>query len=107
MEDTLKRLLIVETEAEQLVAESKAEKERIIQQALIETHQAEQQFKSKIPDIYAEFMQKAEQRAVQSIAELNKRYEERKTNLRELAIDNQQKALEAAVQIIMQAKNNG
>jgi vacuolar-type H+-ATPase subunit F/Vma7/vacuolar-type H+-ATPase subunit H len=102
MEDTLKRLLIVETESEQLVTKSKLDKEQIIQQALTEAHQIEQQFKAKIPDIHASFMQKSKERAVQNIAELDKRYEERKSHLRELAITNQQKALEAAVQIITQ-----
>lgn len=102
MEDTLKRLLTVETEAEQLVAKAQTEREQIIQQALQESHLAEQQFKAKIPQIRTNLLEKAGERATQSIAELNKRYLEREQNLHHLATDNQSKALEAAVHLLMQ-----
>ena len=102
MEDTLKRLLTVETEAEQLVAKAQTEREQIIQQALQEAHQAEQQFKGQIPEIRANFLAKAEERATLSIAELDKRYAERKESLHNLAEENQLKALEAAVHLLMQ-----
>jgi len=102
MENTLKRLLTVETEAEQLIAQVQKQREQIIQQALEEAHQAEQQFQAKIPEIQASFLKKTETRATQTIAELNKRYEERKERLRYLADENQQKALEAAVNLLMQ-----
>jgi len=102
MEDTLKRLLTVETDAEQFVAKAQTEREQIIQQALQEAHQAEKQFKAKIPDLRASFLEKAEIQAAQTIAELKKRYEARKERLNNLAEDNQQKALEAAVHLLMQ-----
>ena len=106
MEDTLKRLLTVETEAEQLVAQAQTEREQIIQQALQEAHQAEEQFKAKIPELQAGFLKKAEARATQTIAELKKRYEERYERLRHLAQENQQKSLEAAVNLLMQVGKN-
>jgi len=56
MEDTLKRLLTVETEAEQLVAKAYTKREQIIQQALREAHQAEQQFETKIPQLHNNFL---------------------------------------------------
>ncbi|KHD04908.1 hypothetical protein PN36_15325 [Candidatus Thiomargarita nelsonii] len=102
MENTLKRLLTVETEAEQLVAQVQKQREQIIQQALEEAHQAEEKFKAKIPEIQASFLKQAETRATQTIAELNKRYEERKERLRSLAQENKQKALEAAINLLMQ-----
>lgn len=102
MENTLKRLLTVETEAEQLVAKAQVEREQLIQQALQESHQAEQQFKAQLPELQASFLAKAEDRATQTIAELDKRYEGRKIHLRRLAEDNQHKALEAAVHLLMQ-----
>jgi len=102
MEDTLKRLLTVETEAEQLVAKAYTKREQIIQQALREAHQAEQQFETKIPQLHNNFLEKAEARATQTIKELHKRYKERKTCLHDLALENQQKALEAAVYLLMQ-----
>ena len=102
MEDTLKRLLAVEIEAEQLVAEAKSERERIINNTLQETQQMEEEFKTKIPNLHTDFLEKSNQRAVQTIAELKKRYEERKENLRKLATDNEQKALDASIQLLMQ-----
>ena len=102
MENTLKRLLTVETEAEQLVAKAQFEREQLIQQALQEAHQTEQDFKAKLPALHASFLEKAEAQATQTIAELNKRYEERKVRLHHLAEENQHKALEAAVHLLMQ-----
>ncbi|EDN65336.1 conserved hypothetical protein [Beggiatoa sp. PS] len=84
------------------MAKAQTEREQIIQQALQESHQAEQQFKDKMPKIRTNFLETAEQRAIQSIAELNKRYLERKENLHHLAEENQPKALEAAVHLLMQ-----
>jgi delta 1-pyrroline-5-carboxylate dehydrogenase len=71
MENTLKRLLSVETEAEQLVAKTQTEREQIIQQALQEAHQAEQQFKAKIPELKAHFLEKTEA-AVQLLMQVGK-----------------------------------
>ncbi len=102
MEDTLKRLLIVETEAEQLVAKANSKRETIIQQALEEAHQMEVQFKTKLPDFHAGWLKKAQVRANQTVAELQKRYEEKQEKLRNLADENQAKALQAALQLLMQ-----
>ncbi len=101
METTLKRLLTVETESEQLVAKANAERERIIQQALEDSHQKEQQFQNRVPELHTHWLEKAQVRAQQTIAELQKRYAERKARLQSLAEENQQLALEAAVQVFM------
>jgi len=102
MENTLKRLLDAEIRAETLVNKAQTEREQSVQQALQEAKQAEQQFKTSVPQLQAHFLEQAEGRATQSIAELSKRYEERKTLLSNLAEDNQQRALNAAVQLLMQ-----
>lgn len=102
MEDTLKRLLTVETEAEQLVNKANSKRETIIQQALEEAHQMEVQFKTKLPDFHAGWLKKAQIRANQTVAELQKRYEEKQEKLRNLADENQAKALQSALQRLMQ-----
>lgn len=102
MEETLKRLLAVEIEAEQLVVHANANREKILQQALHEAHQAQQHFQAKIPEIHAVWLKQAQEKAHQTIDELTKRYEEKKLRLHTLAEENQQKALEAAVQLITQ-----
>lgn len=102
MEDTLKRLLEVEMQAEQLVNQATLMREQKIQQALQAVNQAEQDFVAKQPDLYASYAEKAESRAQQSIAELQKRYEDKKDHLRDLAEQNQQNALDSAVALLMQ-----
>lgn len=102
MEDTLKRLLSVEIEAEQLVEKKQAEREQIIQQALEQAHKAEQDFQATIPKLQASYLETAAQRAEQSIVALKKQYEDKQEYLRKLAEENQQQALEAAVQLLMQ-----
>lgn len=102
MEDTLKRLLEVETQAEQLVNEATQTREQKIQHALHAAHQTEREFEAKQPELYASFVEKAEAHAQQTIAELQKRYEDKKDHLRELAEQNQQNALDAAVALLMQ-----
>ncbi len=102
MEDTLKRLLTIETEAEQLVDKANSKRETIIQQALEEAHQMEVRFKTKLPDFHAGWLEKAQVRANQTVAELQKRYEEKQEKLRNLADENQAKALQAALQLLMQ-----
>ena len=102
MENTLKRLLTVEIEAEQLVAQAQTEREQIIQQALQSAHQAEQAFQAKVPELQANWIAKAEARADQAIAELSKRYEEKQQYIRQLAEENQDNALTAAIHLFMQ-----
>lgn len=102
MENTLKRLLTVEIEAEQLVAQAQAKREQIIQQALQSAHEAEQTFQAKIPELQANWIAKAEARADQAIAELSKRYEEKQQYIRKIAEENQDNALTAAIHLFMQ-----
>ena len=102
MEDTLKRLLSVEIEAEQLVAAKQAERELIIQQALEKARQADEDFQATIPKLQASFLEKAEHAAEQSIVALKKRYEEKQQHLRKLSEENQEEALKAAVNLLMQ-----
>jgi vacuolar-type H+-ATPase subunit H len=102
MEDTLKRLLSVEREAEQLVEKKQAEREQIIQQALEQAHKAELDFQATIPKLQASFLEKAEQRAEQSKITLEKLYTDKQQYLGKLAEENQQQALNAAVNLLMQ-----
>jgi V/A-type H+-transporting ATPase subunit G/H len=102
MENTLKRLLNAETEAEQLVENAKTQREQLIQHALQKAHDAEQNFKQSIPELRAGALEKAKGRAEQGVAELRKRYAERQTSLRNLAEENHDKALDAAIRLVTQ-----
>jgi vacuolar-type H+-ATPase subunit H len=102
MEDTLKRLLEAEKEAERMVDEAKSERNRIVEQALANTQAEEKRFAQRIPEIHADFLKKAETRAEQSIGELKRRYEERTRQLSSLAGQNEEEALESAVELILE-----
>ncbi len=106
MEDILKRLLEVEISAEKMVANSQSQREATVHQTLLDTQQAERQFKSQLPELKANFLQKAELHATQSIAELQKRYTEKKSHLNQLAKENHDKALDAALQLFMNLGKN-
>jgi len=102
----LKRLLEVEINAEKLVANAQSQRETMVHQTLLDTQQTEQQFKSHIPELKANLLQKAELRATQTIAELQKRYTEKKIQLNQLAKENHDKALDAALQLFMNLGKN-
>jgi len=106
MENTLKRLLNAEAEAEKNVANASVQREQIVEQALKEAHQAEINFRDQLPNFKKTFVEKAQQRAEQTIAELNKRYDERKTKLREMAEQQQYKAVDATVNIVLKVGTN-
>lgn len=100
MEDTLKRLLEAEQQAETIVQEGKTRRDEISRRAVEDANEAERHFSARIPEIHAAFLGKARKRAEQTIAELELRYEERKRELRKMAEDHQQEAVETALQLI-------
>jgi vacuolar-type H+-ATPase subunit H len=100
MEDELQRLLDTELQAEALVREADARRERLIQEAREDALRAEQQFEARLPELRGSFMQKAEERAAQGIAGLARRYEEHQKQLRQLAQQREQEAIEAAVALL-------
>lgn len=101
MEDTLKRLLDTEQEAEKIVQAANDERERIVHQAVKDARLAEERFESRIPEIRSSFLEKAEERAAQTIAVLERRYQERHKLLGEHAQQHEAEAIEAAVELIV------
>lgn len=101
MEDELQRLLDTELQAEALVKEADARRERLIRQALEDARNAEQQFETRLPELRASFLEKAEERAVQAVAEQARRYEERRNQLRQSARQREQEATSAAVALLI------
>jgi hypothetical protein len=101
MDDTLQRLLDAEIRAEKTAQQAEAERERMIQSALVEARTEEERFEARIPDLHRSFVDKAEARAEQTVAELKKRYDERHAQLRSLAEEREEEALEAAFAIMI------
>ncbi len=101
MDDTLKRLLDAEMRAEKIARQAEAERENIIQGALLEARAEDERFESRIPDLHGSFVVKADSRAEQTVSELKRRYDERHSQLRNLADEREDDALEAAFSLLM------
>lgn len=101
MENELQRLLDTELQAEALVREAELKREKMIRQALDDARTAEQQFETRLPELRASFMEKADERAQQAVAELARRYEERRARLRALAQEREQEAIQAAMALLL------
>jgi len=100
MDESLQRLLDAEARAEQIVQQADAERERIIQGALLEARGEEDRFEARIPELHASFVEKAEARAEQTSAEIKRRFDERHTQLRNYAEQREAEALEAAFAVL-------
>ena len=101
MEDTLKRLLDAELEAEELVDKVTRECDQITAQARDEAQRAEERFEARIPELRHSYVSKAESRAEQSINELRRRYDERRQQLIKMAEEGQEEALDQAIAVIL------
>lgn len=100
MDKTLKRLLDAEMKAEQIARQADDQRERLIQEALLEARAEESLFESRIPEIHASFQKQAEERARQAIGELKRRYDLKHARLRDLAETREQEALDAAFALL-------
>lgn len=107
MDKTLQRLLDAEITAEQIARRADEERERIIHGALMEAKAEENRFESRIPELHAAFIDKAEARAEQTISELKRRYDERHLQLRNLAEEREQESLEAAFSLLIDPDADG
>jgi V/A-type H+/Na+-transporting ATPase subunit G/H len=101
MDDTLKRLLDAEMQAERLAKQAEEEQEQTIQQAIADAKVENDRYSAQIPELHHAFVAKAEERAEQKIAELHRRYDERHIQLRDQAEQREEDALEAAFQILI------
>lgn len=104
MDDTLQRLLDAEMRAEKIARQAEADRENIIQGALMEARAEEERFESRIPELHDSFIDKADSRAEQTVAELKRRYDERHAQLRNMADEREDDALEAAFALLIDPK---
>ena len=105
VDESLKRLLDAETEAENIIAHADQERQAIIEQARHDVQASEQQLAERIKDIHASFLAQAEQRAQQTIVELKRRHTERTNALRAAALEQEHRALDAAVKILTETSS--
>lgn len=101
MEKTLQRLLDAEMKAEQIHQKANEDRERILQDALLEARAEEGRFEARLPELQNSFQEKALHRAEQTIAELKRRYDERHAELRKYAETREEEALKAAFAVLI------
>ncbi|MDJ0806086.1 MAG: ATPase [Gammaproteobacteria bacterium] len=101
MEKTLQRLLDTEMKAEQIHQRANEERQRILQEAMLEARAEEDRFEARLPELHNGFLEKAQHRAEQTIAELKRRYDERHAQLRKYAEAREEEALDAAFAVLI------
>ena len=104
MENVLQRLLDAELKAQAVVKNAKQERELLVSEAKDEVERAEQRFEARIPEIYASFIDKAEERAQAQINELERRYQERRQLLLETSTQHQQQAIDDVLHLLLHAE---
>ena len=99
MDADLKRLLAIEEEAEQLVADAQAQRQARIAAAREEAEALLRGLETEREAIFARHLQKARERANQAATELQRRYEEQDTRLRNDAQAHHDLALNEALRL--------
>jgi V/A-type H+/Na+-transporting ATPase subunit G/H len=99
-DETLKRLLNAEMEAERIVTRADEERQSIIEQAKRDARAEQQQYADRIADLRASFRAQAEQRAQQAITAMQRRYQEQELALRSSAKLHEQLAIDEALAVI-------
>jgi len=100
VDETLKRLLDAETEAERVVERADEERQSIIEQAKRDVRAAEQQHADHLANIQETLRTQAEQRAQQTIASMQRRYANQSLALRAAAERHEQQALDEALAML-------
>jgi V/A-type H+/Na+-transporting ATPase subunit G/H len=103
MEDSLRRLLDAESNAEKIARQAEEARDALIQNALNEARVEEQRFEARVPELHHAFIEKGESRAEQTIKELRRRYEERHERLRSVSGEHQDDALGAAMELLLKS----
>lgn len=106
MEDTLKRLLEAEREAEAIIAEATRERDRILEDARRQGEEEERSFESRIPQMRVSRVKEATQRAQREGDELVARAQRRKQELQELADRGAEQAIEATLKIVLEGSED-
>ena len=101
MDDTLKRLLDAEHKAQELVAKSIQDRDRLIDQALEEVKTADARFRARIPELREGFQKKADERAEQAVAEIRRRYAERRETLEQETARRRDQTVQAALAALL------
>ena len=101
MDDTLKRLLTVESEAARLVEEARRKREYVIQQARDKAHRAESGYDKLGAEIKRNHLEKSRARAKQAVEDLERRYDLRSRELHLAAKQHEEEAVQTVLEILV------
>jgi hypothetical protein len=101
MDDTLARLLEAEARAQAILDAAAAERQRILDTAQAQIHDAETRFAANRASLREPILRDAEARAAQAIAELTRKHAERQRHLRALAERHEAAAVEAVLGVLL------
>ena len=101
MDDPLKRLLEAEACAQGIIEVASQERQRILDDALAASRDAEARFEAGRADLRAPFLKEAHGRADQAVAELARKYEERQRSLRDMSSKHEREAVDAALGLLL------
>lgn len=101
MDVELQRLLDAEARAQALIDAATQARQRMIEEALTSTRDAEARFVASRAELRAPFLNEAHQQADQAVAELSRKYGERQRILREMAARHESAAVEAALAVLL------
>ena len=100
MDDTLKHLLTVESEAARLVEEARRKREHTIQQARDKAHRVESGYDKLGAAIKRNHLEKSRSRARQAVEDLERRYDLRSRELHLAAKQHEEQAIQKALDIL-------
>ena len=101
MDDQLQRLLDTEARAQAIINSASQERQRMIEDALATTRDAEARFEAGRAALRAPFLNEAEGHAEQAVAELARKYLEHQRSLRDLASRHESEAVDAALALLL------
>jgi V/A-type H+-transporting ATPase subunit G/H len=104
MEDTLKRLLATEQEANRITELAARNAEQLVEEASLDARSQEERFQKRLPVLRASFTDKAASRAEQSLKEIQRRYDERLEQLRHDAENHESAAIDAAFAVLLHSE---
>lgn len=105
VDESLKRLLDAEAEAEVVIARADEQRHTIIEQARHDVHEAETRHAERVAGIHASFLAQAEQRAQQTILELKRRHAEKSAALQATAEQHREDAIATALALLTRRKD--
>lgn len=105
MEDTLKRLLDAEQQAQARIEKAERERDRIIEQAWQEAHDAETRFEQRMDELRQSKLENSDEQAEQEVGELKRDHDHQLKKLEERARRHHRSALQQTLDWLLDPEN--